>query len=491
MATDAPADKVASIEPIGTIPASGVGLAVPMRVTYVDKSIDDVIVTLSYGLASDAFAPMGTDVEVGQGVQPDAADGIGNKGELPKGTSYEWKQPVDTANPGDTTGTVVVTYPDGSTDEVDVDVHVVAPAVTPSDADLYFAAGGALYKDYGDVATAAELAAKVSTNAPADKVASIDVVGDIPTEGANHAVAMQVTYADGTTDDVAVTLTYGPASDVYAPVGKNIETNQGTQPSAADAIGNKDDLPKGTVYVWEQPLDVSQPGTVSGTVIVVYPDGSTDKVDVDVQVNEAKAPHTDADANEPVVEPEKIKPGETPDLTDNVANLPDLPAGTTVDDVTPGGAIDVNTPGDYEGVIEVTYPDGSKDTVKVPVTVLDPDQGGGDQGKGDGADDGTGDAGNGGADSGDGQSGGAGSNGNGGSGNGGTANGNVAGGSNVNVHNANGVNAPQASASHMPKTGDGLALGAAIAGGVAAVAAGALAALRRLRKRVVKHDMSE
>ncbi|WP_331708926.1 Rib/alpha-like domain-containing protein [Enterococcus faecalis] len=29
------------------------------------------------------------------------------------------------------------------------------------------------------------------------------------------------------------------------------------------------------------------------------------------------------------------------------------------------------TPGNYEGVIEVTYPDGTKDTVKVPVEVTD------------------------------------------------------------------------------------------------------------------------
>ena len=59
------------------------------------------------------------------------------------------------------------------------------------------------------------------------------------------------------------------------------------------------------------------------------------------------------------------------DLTDNVTNLPTLPQGTTITDVTPGGTIDTNTPGNYEGVIEVTYPDGTKDTVKVPVEVTD------------------------------------------------------------------------------------------------------------------------
>ncbi|RCN91231.1 hypothetical protein B1147_14870, partial [Enterococcus faecium] len=31
--------------------------------------------------------------------------------------------------------------------------------------------------------------------------------------------------------------------------------------------------------------------------------------------------------------------------------MPTLPEGTTVTDVTPGGTIDTNTPGNYEGVI--------------------------------------------------------------------------------------------------------------------------------------------
>ncbi|WP_224446688.1 Rib/alpha-like domain-containing protein, partial [Enterococcus faecium] len=101
---------------------------------------------------------------------------------------------------------------------------------------------------------------------------------------------------------------------------------------------------------------------------VTYPDGTKDTVKVPVEVTDNRS---DADKYEPTVEGEKVEIGGTVDLTDNVTNLPTLPEGTTVTDVTPGGTIDTNTPGNYEGVIEVTYPDGTKDTVKVPVEVTD------------------------------------------------------------------------------------------------------------------------
>ncbi|MCZ1457254.1 LPXTG cell wall anchor domain-containing protein, partial [Enterococcus faecium] len=101
---------------------------------------------------------------------------------------------------------------------------------------------------------------------------------------------------------------------------------------------------------------------------VTYPDGTKDTVKVPVEVTDNRS---DADKYEPTVEGEKVEIGGTVDLTDNVTNLPALPEGTTVTDVTPGGTIDTNTPGNYEGVIEVTYPDGTKDTVKVPVEVTD------------------------------------------------------------------------------------------------------------------------
>ncbi|MCB5882583.1 LPXTG cell wall anchor domain-containing protein, partial [Lachnospiraceae bacterium EP-SM-12S-S03] len=361
--TDAPKEKVQSIEVTGTIPTEGTNKNVSVVVTYADGSNDIVMVVVNYGNASDTYAPIGQTITVDKGSQPNAADGIANKSELPKNTTYGWAEPVDTTTAGKKTGTIIVTYPDNSTDRVTVDIIVND---TTTDTEKYTAQGGAVNKPYGETATAEEIVAVVTTDAPKEKVQSIEVTGTIPTEGTNKNVSVVVTYADGSNDIVMVVVNYGNASDTYAPIGQTITVDKGSQPNAADGIANKSELPKNTTYGWAEPVDTTTAGKKTGTIIVTYPDNSTDRVTVDIIVNDTK---TDAEKYDPQTKPEVIKPGEKPDLTDNVVNRDELPEGTIIQDVTPDGAINIQKPGEYTGTLEITYPDGSKETVEVQVIV--------------------------------------------------------------------------------------------------------------------------
>ena len=360
------ADKIQQKAIKGTIPepsADGSDQTVTVEVTYADGSKEEATVTISYGEAKDKYAPVGQEVSVNKGSQPNAEAGIQNKNDLPQGTTYNWKAPVDTSTPGETTGTVVVTYPDGTKDEVEVKVNVIDAR---TDTEKYTAQGGTVNKPYGQTATANEITAAVTTDAPQDKVQSIAVAGNIPTQGKNQPVAVTVTYADGTTDTVTVTVTYGDASDVYNPIGQEIPVNKGSQPNAEAGIQNKNDLPQGTTYDWKTPVDTSTPGETTGTIVVTYPDGTKDEVDVTVNVID---PRTDAEKYQPETIPEIIKPGEKPDLSDNVTNPDELPNGTIIKDITPDGTVDTNTPGEYTGTLEITYPDGSKEILKVQIIV--------------------------------------------------------------------------------------------------------------------------
>ncbi|TDM36688.1 hypothetical protein ETI10_13705, partial [Macrococcoides goetzii] len=74
--------------------------------------------------------------------------------------------------------------------------------------------------------------------------------------------------------------------------------------------------------------------------------------------------------NTPKAITETVVEDGTYDLTDNI-DLSTVPAGTTFKDVTPAGVINVAKAGNYTGIVEVTYPDGTTQTVEVPVVVTD------------------------------------------------------------------------------------------------------------------------
>ena len=226
---------------------------------------------------ADKYTPEGQDVHTTPGEVPNASEGIKNKDDMPSGTKYTWEKTPDVTNPGTSTGTIVVTYPDGSQDKVDV--HVVVDK-TPSDADK------------------------------------------------------------------------------YTPEGQDVHTTPGVVPPAEKGIKNKDDMPSGTRYTWEKTPDVTKPGKTTGTVIVTYPDGSKDKVNVTVIIG----------TNHVTPEPQPIhtNPGVVPNPSEGIKNKNDMPEGTKY---TWKEVPDVSTIGEHTGVVTVTYPDGSSVDVTVKVYV--------------------------------------------------------------------------------------------------------------------------
>ncbi|MEJ6076822.1 LPXTG cell wall anchor domain-containing protein [Lactobacillus johnsonii] len=334
-------------------------------VTYPDGSKDEVPVTIHVTnptTDADKYTPEGQDVNTKTGVVPDPAEGIKNKGDLPDGTKYTWKDTPDVTTEGNKPAVVVVTYPDGSKDEVPVTIHVT----TPTDADKYTPEGQDVNTKTGVVPDPAE-GIKNKGDLPDGTKYTWKDTPDVTTAGDKPATVV-VTYPDGSKDEVPVTIhVTNPTTDAdkYTPEGQDVNTKTGVVPNPADGIKNKSDLPDGTKYTWEKTPDVTKPGESTGVIVVTYPDGSKDEVPVTIHVTNPATP-TDADKYTPEGQDVNTKTGVVPNPAEGIKNKSDLPDGTKYTwEKTP----DVTKPGESTGVIVVTYPDGSKDEVTVKVIV--------------------------------------------------------------------------------------------------------------------------
>ena len=336
-------------------------------VTYPDGSKDEVPVKVTVEdpdkTSAENNTPTAKDQTVKVGEKPKAEASIGNFDKLPKGTKAEFKTPVDTTTPGEKDAIVVVTYPDSLTYEVPVKVTAKDPR---SDADKNDPKAKAQDVNKGETPDAKGSIDNAS-ELPNGTTFAYKTPVDTETPGDKDAIVV-VTYPDGSKDEVPVKVTVkDPRSDAdkYTPVAKDQTVKPGDKPSAKDSIGNVGDLPSGTTFEFKTPVDTATEGEKDATVVVTYPDKSTDEVPVKVTV---KDPRTDADKNTPVAKDQSVNKGETPDAKGSIGNFDKLPKGTTAEFKTP---VDTATDGEKDATVVVTYPDGSKDEVPVKVTVKD------------------------------------------------------------------------------------------------------------------------
>ncbi|MDS5241546.1 SHIRT domain-containing protein [Streptococcus pneumoniae] len=219
-------------------------------------------------------------------------------------------------------------------------------------------------------------------NLPAGtKVVDITPAGQIDTtKPGTYTGKVRVDYPDGSSTEVSVSVNVLPAPETQTyKVTYRFEsaTSDKALPAGIATL-----LPSDSA-TYENGNSVSAKQPAQATYIDSVNDGTwtfkgydaasavVNKANVEfVGKWEFKANPTNAETYTPQVTEETIKVGQTPDLTDNVTNLPNLPAGTKVVDITPAGQIDTTKPGTYTGKVRVDYPDGSSTEVSVSVNVL-------------------------------------------------------------------------------------------------------------------------
>ena len=305
-----------------------------VTVTYPDDSKDTVNVTVNVRAQKDEYKPEPTVQTVDNGAVPEARNSIGNVDSLPPKTTFEWKDGApNTAvgQPGEVSGTVIVRYPDGTSEEVPVKVNVKGQADT--------------YKPEPTVQT-------VDNGAVPEARNSIGNVDSLPPkttfewkDGAPNTAVGQpgevsgtviVRYPDGTSEEVPVKVNVKGQADTYTPEAKEQTVDNGTVPEARNSIGNVDSLPSGTTFTWKDNTPpntaVKTPGKVDGTVVVHYPDGTSEEVQVKLTVRQINANGT------PEIQPE------APDFTGGV-NAPDAPISEVPEYTDPIGSTGVDENG--------------------------------------------------------------------------------------------------------------------------------------------------
>nr|WP_237449007.1 Rib/alpha-like domain-containing protein [Staphylococcus lugdunensis] len=363
---------------------------VPATVTYPDGTKDhvDVPVTVKEQPDKDKYEPKVTPVTKDFGT-PTTADEVKKAVTVPDYPSSKGTPIVTVDNPstlpngrtpGEYTVPVTVTYPDGTKDHVNVPVKVGDP-----DSGKYEPKVTPITKDFGTPTTADDVTKAVTVpDYPSSKgtpTVTVDNPSTLPngqTPG-TYTVPVTVTYPDGTKDhvDVPVTVKEQPDKDKYEPFTKAITKPFGT-PTTADEVKKAVTVPN---YPSNKPTpevsvddsskipDGNTTGTFTVPVTVTYPDGTKDHTNVTVNVG-----NPDSGNYPPKVTP-ITKDFGTPTTADDVTKavtVPDYPSSKGTPTVTvdnPSTLPDGHTPGAHSVPVTVTYPDGSKTHVDVPVTV--------------------------------------------------------------------------------------------------------------------------
>ena len=356
-----------------------------------NKTSTQVTITVKSMTTKYNAVPNSDKQTVSYGVTPDAATSVNTSG-LPEGTSYTWKTTPVTTTPGEKDGVVEVTYKDGSKDTVNVKVNVKELSSE------YEVTGSLIEVNQNTPVTNDDLKAKVTATSNegnisgTDKILTVEPKAQVSTAAYGETnIEATVTFKDGTTKDVTIPLkvkdvtpptvqspTNGQNWDLIAVEGTNLNISvisedntggSGVKTTTITGLPNFLEYNESTKQIQFKAGVTSVPSLPEGTdvephsVMITVVDNAGNETTTNITIT-VKSMTTKYEATE---NPEKqiVSYGDTPDAGRSV-NKTDLPEGTSYIWKTKP---ETNTPGEKDGVVEVTYKDGSKDIVNVKITV--------------------------------------------------------------------------------------------------------------------------
>lgn len=302
--------------------------------------------------------------EVDWGKKIDLTDNIKN---LPKGSKVEdvTGSVINTKESGNYTGKVKITFKDTSSKVVEIPVEVKkseSENFTPTIKDEIINWG-----------TAYDLTDNI-TNKPADAKIE-DVTGSkINTQqSGEHTGKVKITFGDGSEKEYNVKVIVNKSeSENYSKEFNNatdVTTERVIKGGTIDFTDNfKKPLPEGSTVqdITDPAIDTNKDRKYTGKAQVTFKDGSTMEVSIPVEIYiSGSIIKPIPKVNNSDIEDEVVNWSGVIDLEDNIKNLP---KGSGVMDIT-SPVIDTTKPGKYTGKVEITFPDGSKRVVEVPIEV--------------------------------------------------------------------------------------------------------------------------
>lgn len=205
-----------------------------------------------------------------------------------------------------------------------------------------------------------------------------DGMVDVDTPG-EYKGTVKIVYPDGSEEEVTVPIIVKkPATQTdaekYDPKGQDINVKVNETPNAEDGISNKSDLPQGTTYNFKGTVDTATPGEKEATIIVTYPDKSTDEVIIKVMVTEEEQEQSGEPIVDDIHQGDKVITGEGEPGSTITVTIPgvDKPIETIVDK-DGNWTVDIPTDAPVEKGDKITVTqteDGKNESKPVIKTVL-------------------------------------------------------------------------------------------------------------------------